>query len=252
MVEHEGIPGALRVLAAGDGAADERLERLLHGEGFELMTSSGVEEAMRIVRSAWSPEVVLLDLPEDERVSLCERIRVADQVVVIVALGASSSEEEIRSLEAGADDYVAKPYSPALLLARIRANLRGRPSAERQVFEFGDLHLDVRNYVTRVKGEWVDLRPQEFRLLVALARAHGDPLSRKELVLRSGARWRGASSRTVDVNISRIRTAIESPSDYTYVHGVRGRGYRFEPVPKESFRVEARQGGRSEGDPASG
>lgn len=131
-----------------------------------------------------------------------------------------------------------------MLLARIRANLRGRPAAERQVFEFGDLHLAVRNYVTRVKGEWVDLRPQEFRLLVALATSHGDPLSRKELVRRAGAQWRGASSRAVDVNISRIRAAIEPPSGYTYVHGVRGRGYRFEPVPKERHWVEVGQGGR--------
>ena len=96
--------------------------------------------------------------------------------------------------------------------------------------EFGDLRLDTKNHATWVKGEWVDLRPQEFRLLVALARSPGLPLSRQELVRRTGLSWRGASSRTVDVNISRVRARIERASDYTYIHSVRGFGYRFEPV----------------------
>jgi len=59
------------------------------------------------------------------------------------------------------------------------------------------------------------------------------PVSRRELIRRAGATWRGASSRTVDMNISRIRSCVETPSDYTYIHSIRGVGYRFEPVPKE-------------------
>jgi DNA-binding response OmpR family regulator len=78
------------------------------------------------------------------------------------------------------------------------------------------------------------LRPQEFRLLIALAQSSGVPVSRRELIRRAGATWRGASSRTVDMNISRIRACVESPSDYTYIHSIRGVGYRFEPIPKET------------------
>jgi two-component system, OmpR family, response regulator len=78
------------------------------------------------------------------------------------------------------------------------------------------------------------LRPQEFRLLVALARSSGVPVSRRELIQRAGATWRGASSRTVDMNISRIRSCVETPSDYTYIHSIRGVGYRFEPVPSKT------------------
>jgi DNA-binding response OmpR family regulator len=85
-----------------------------------------------------------------------------------------------------------------------------------------------------VKGDWVDLRPQEFRLLIALAQSSGVPVSRRELIRCAGATWRGASSRTVDVNISRIRTCVEAPSDYTYIHSIKGVGYRFEPIPKET------------------
>jgi DNA-binding response OmpR family regulator len=67
-----------------------------------------------------------------------------------------------------------------------------------------------------------------------LARSSGVPVSRRELIRRAGATWRGASSRTVDMNISRIRTCVETPSDYTYIHSIRGVGYRFEPVPKQA------------------
>jgi DNA-binding response OmpR family regulator len=116
----------------------------------------------------------------------------------------------------------------------VRAHLRSRRAAGNQrILQPGDLWLDAKNYATRVKGEWVDLRPQEFRLLVVLAQSSGIPASRQELIRRAGATWRGASSRTVD--ISRIRTCVETPSDYTYIHSMRGVGYRFEPVPKETF-----------------
>jgi two-component system response regulator MtrA len=97
-----------------------------------------------------------------------------------------------------------------------------------------DLWLDAKNYAARIKGEWIDLRPQEFRLLTALVQSLGVPVSRQELVRRAAISWRGASSRTADIHISRIRARIEPPSDYTYIHSVRGFGYRFEPVSKET------------------
>jgi DNA-binding response OmpR family regulator len=78
------------------------------------------------------------------------------------------------------------------------------------------------------------LRPQELRLLIVLARSPGVPVSRQELVRQAATNRRGASSRTVDMHMSRIRARIEPPSDYTYIHSVRGIGYRFEPVPKEA------------------
>jgi DNA-binding response OmpR family regulator len=149
-------------------------------------------------------------------------------------LGRDSEKDEIRSLEAGADDYLAKPFTLKVLLARVRAHLRkAHVTGNQRILQFGDLRLDAKNYATWVKGEWVDLRPQEFRLLVALAQSPGVPVSRQELARRSGTRWQSVSSRTVDVNISRIRACVETPSDYTYIHSIRGVGYRFEPVAKE-------------------
>jgi DNA-binding response OmpR family regulator len=236
MAEKETTGGSHRVLVAPKGAADDvSLVSWLEHEGFEVMTAIDEQEALQIATSSWQPDVVLLDLtlPELDALSVCEQVRATNQRAVIFVLSGDSEEDEVRSLEGGADDYVVKPFSPEVLLARIRAHLRTRRTAGNQrILEVGDLRLDTKNYTTWVKGERIELRPQEFRLLAALARSLGVPVSRQELVLRSGASRRGASSRTVDIHISRIRARIETPSDYTYIHSIRGVGYRFEPVPK--------------------
>ena len=235
MAEKQTAGGPHRVLVATGSAADVSLAGWLKHEGFEVITAIDGQETLQIAGSSWQPDVVLLDLtlPEVDELSVCERLRATNRTAVIFVLGGESEEDEVRSLEAGADDYMSKRFSPEVLLARVRAHLRSRRAAGIQrILQPGDLWLDAKNYATRVKGEWIDLRPQEFRLLIALAQLSGVPVNRRELIRRAGATWRGASSRTVDMNISRIRTCVETPSDYTYIHSIRGVGYRFEPILK--------------------
>jgi DNA-binding response OmpR family regulator len=238
MAEKHSTEESHRLLLAADSVAEDfSVAGWLEREGFDVMTAADGQEALQIVCSSWQPEVVLLDLtlPGMNGSSLYKQVRTKNRTAVILVLGDESEEDEVQSLEAGADDYVAKRFSPDVLLARVRAHLRSRRAAGNQrILQPGDLWLDAKNYATRVKGEWVDLRPQEFRLLIALAQSSGVPVSRRELIRRAGATWRGASSRTVDMNISRIRACVESPSDYTYIHSIRGVGYRFEPIPKET------------------
>ena len=238
MAEKHSTEESYRLLLAAESVAEGfSLAGWLESEGFDVMTATDGQEALQIACSSWQPDVVLLDLtlPGVDRFSVYKQARAKNRTAVIFVLGDGSEEDEVRSLLAGADDYVAKRFSPEVLLARVRTHLRSRRAAGNQrILQPGDLWLDAKNYATRVKGEWVDLRPQEFRLLIVLAQSSGVPVSRQELIQRAGATWRGASSRTVDIHISRIRASIEPPSDYTYIHGVRGFGYRFEPVPKEA------------------
>jgi two-component system phosphate regulon response regulator PhoB len=126
------------------------------------------------------------------------------------------------------------PVSLEVLMAHIRANVRGRREAagKRPIVEAGDLWLDARNYLVRVKGEWIPLRPQEFRILTILAQSFREPLSSEELIRRTPGQWRGNPRHTVKIHISRIRSAIETPSDYTYIHTVKNVGYRFQPIAK--------------------
>jgi DNA-binding response OmpR family regulator len=236
MAEKQTVGGSHRVLDAAESAADDiSLASWLKHEGYEVMIAIDGQEALQIAGSSWQPDIVLVDLtpPDVDVFPVFDRVQATNRTAVIFVLGGDSEEDEIRSLEAGADDYLAKPFSPEVLLARIRAHLRrAHVTGNQRLLEFGDLRLDAKNYATWVKGEWVDLRPQEFRLLAALVQSSGAPVSRQELVRRAGASWRGAYSRTVDMHISRIRACVETPSDYTYIHSVRGVGYRFEPVLK--------------------
>jgi len=238
MAEKHSTGESYRVLLAAESVAEGfSLAGWLEREGFDLMTATDGQEALQIAGSSWQPDVVLLDLmlPGVDGLSVYKQVRAKNRAAVILVLGDESEEDEVSSLEAGADDYVAKRFSPEVLPARVRAHLRSRRAAGNQrILQPGDLWLDAKNYATRVKGDWVDLRPQEFRLLIALAQSSGVPVSRRELIRRAGATWRGASSRTVDINISRIRSCVETPSDYTYIHSIRGVGYRFEPILKET------------------
>jgi DNA-binding response OmpR family regulator len=225
------------LVAAGNEAEGDSLAGWLEREGFDVMTATDGREALQIAGSSWQPDVVLLDptLPGVNGFSVYERVQARNRAAVIFVLGDGSEADEVRNLEAGADDYVGKRFSPEVLLARVRAHLRSRQaSGNQRILQSGDLWLDTKNYAARVKGDWVDLRPQEFRLLIALAQSSGVPVSRQELVRRAAPGRRKTSSRTVDMHISRIRSRIEPPSDFTYIHSVRGFGYRFEPVPKGS------------------
>ena len=236
MAEKHSTGESHRVLLAVESVAESfSLAGWLEREGFDVLTAADGQEALQIACCSWQPDVVLLDLtlPGVDRFSVYKQVRAKNRTAVIFVIGDESGEDEVRSLEAGADDYLAKRFSPEVLLARVRAHLRSRRAAGNQrILQPGDLWLDAKNYATRIKSEWVDLRPQEFRLLIALAQSSGVPVSRQELIRRAGATWRGASSRTVDIHISRIRACVETPSDYTYIHSIRGVGYRFEPVPK--------------------
>ena len=190
MTERQTNGGSHRILfTAGSAVDDISLVSSLDHEGFEVMTAIDEQEALQIAGSSWQPDIVLLNQRphEVDGLSVCERIRATNCSAVIFVLGGDSEEDEIRSLEAGADDYLAKPFSQKVLVARIRAHLRrAHISGNQRILEFGDVRLDAKNYATWVKGKWVELRPQEFRLLVALAQSFGVPVSRQELTRRKG------------------------------------------------------------------
>jgi len=225
------------LLVGGDGCESLLgLKRRLSSEGFAVMSAKGEEELLFAHASA-KPDVILLNPGADMNYGfrVCEHTRAADPSVAIIMLSDHSSEEdEVWGLNAGADDYIVKPFSPEVLLARIRATVRGRWDAagKRQIIEAGDLWLDARNYALRVKDKPINLRPQEFRILAALAQSGGEPLNSEQLRQRIPGQWRGDTRRTVIINIHRIRSAIEPFSDYTYIHTVKNVGYQFKAVAK--------------------
>ena len=206
----------------------------LDRQGFKVHKATTGAEALKLARKV-RPNLILLDLmlPGEPGIQVCEKIREHDQEVVIVMITAKDAEEDkVRGFEAGADDYVTKPFGMRELVARINANLKrsmGSPGMRGKILEFGDLWLDTKNFTARLKGEPLNLRVKEFELLAALASQPGELKTREELAKEVWGEAGVGFSRTIDVHIRRIRAALaEKKSDHEYVHTVRGLGYHFE------------------------
>ena len=210
--------------------------------GYGVSQAATGAEALRLARKM-RPDLILLDvmLPGESGIELCERIRELDEQVVIVMITAKDSEEDkVRGFEAGADDYVTKPFGMKELQARINANLKRSETGHRgRVIEAGDLQLDTKNYTASIEGERLDLRLKEFELLAALASSPGELKSREELAKEVWGHAGVGSSRTIDVHIRRIRAALEERSSYDYIHTARGLGYRFEAKSRAGVGVES-------------
>ncbi len=208
----------------------------LSRQGFGVQKALNGAEALKLARK-FRPDLILLDvmLPGESGVRVCEKIREEDQEVVIVMVTAKDAEEDkVSGFEAGADDYVTKPFGMKELVARINANLKRSTASlgsRGRILEAGDLWLDTKNFTARVKSEPLNLRLKEFELLMALASQPSELKSREELAKEVWGHAGVGSSRTIDVHIRRIRASL-SESDYEYIHTARGLGYRFEARPK--------------------
>lgn len=187
------------------------------------------------------PDIALLDVmvPGLDGVSLCRRIRDESTVPVIMLSARADSIDVVLGLEAGADDYVTKPFDGAVLVARIRAVLRrfghaagaggdpsgagGQPDGPDGVLVFGDVEIDTEGMEVRREGSPVGLTPTEMRLLLEFSAAPGTVLSRDRLLERVWDYGWGGDTRVVDVHVQRLRTKIGQDR----IETVRGFGYKL-------------------------
>jgi DNA-binding response OmpR family regulator len=228
------------LIVEDDPIIRQTVDYALRRAGFETYATDNGKVGLEMVEMA-RPQLVLLDLmlPGMDGYTFASEARKTDPEMAIIMVTALSEErDKVRGLDAGADDYLTKPFSMEELLARIRANLRR--VREREVLNrderitVGDLEIEPSQFRCFVAGEPVRLRMKEFQLLLALATNSGDVMTRQKLASQVWGYDFLPSSRTIDVHIRRLRQAVEAPSAYTYIHTVHGVGYRFEPEPKES------------------
>ena len=202
-------------------------------DGFRCRTAGSGLEALSRVRAA-TPDLIVLDLmlPELSGLEVCRRLRAdpASAAVPIIMLTAKTDEiDRVVGLEMGADDYVAKPFSPKELVARVRAVLRrARPVETARPLAVGAVSVDTARHLVTVGGRAVELTPKEFDLLHALLEAAGRVLSREHLLNRvwGYARADEIESRTVDVHIRRLRAKLGT--EERRITTIKGVGYRFE------------------------
>lgn len=227
------------LIVEDDPIIRQTVDYALRRAGFETLTSAEGPEGLQIALTQM-PDLILLDLmlPGIDGYQFAEQLRRKDTDVAIIMVTALDQErDKVRGLDAGADDYITKPFSMEEMLARVRANLRRvrerKILAEETVIETGDLVIEPGQVRATVAGIPARLRLKEFQLLVALASHPGLLMSRQRLASEVWGYDFLPSSRTIDVHIRRLRQAVEEPSAFMYVHTVHGVGYRFEPVPKD-------------------
>lgn len=214
---------------------DQRLGRMLvsylEGAGFVVEHTidgkSGLEAARRS-----PPAAILLDLmlPDIDGLELCRRLRSQGNTPILMLTARGEETDRIVGLELGADDYLAKPFSPRELLARIRAVLRRSQPAVTglEILRFGRLEIDRERRTALLDGATCDLTAYQFDLLRVLAENAGRILNREQLMERTRGDDGQAFDRSIDVHISRIRAVIEEdPKDPRRILTVRGAGYLF-------------------------
>lgn len=222
--------GKIRILVVDDDAAlSEMLQIVLRQEGFETVWCGTGDEALQEFRHA-RPDLVLLDLmlPGRDGVSVCRDIRAESGVPIIMLTAKSDTSDVVAGLEAGADDYVAKPFKAKELIARIRTRLR-RTSGEvgNDVLTIGDLTISVSSHVVKRGDVALPLTPLEFELLLALARRPSHVFTREALLDEVWGYRNAADTRLVNVHVQRLRAKIEKdPEHPEIVITVRGIGYR--------------------------
>lgn len=215
------------------------LQRYLEEQGYTVKAVADAEQMDRALgRELYSLMVLDLMLPGEDGLSICERLRSAGNAIPIIMLTAKGDDaDRINGLEAGADDYLPKPFNPRELLARIKAVLRrqvkelpGAPSQQEEVVSFGPYILDLSTRTLTKNGEVVSLTTGEFAVMKALVQHPREPLTRDKLMnLARGREW-SAMERSIDVQVSRLRRLIEDdPSNARYIQTVWGVGYVFVP-----------------------
>ena len=211
------------------------LRTSLASQGYDIRVANDGETALEIVKD-WTPDLVITDLsmPNMDGLELCRRLRAKSRVPIIVLSVRGEERTKVQALDAGADDYVTKPFGMTELLARVRAHLRrfAPQETEAGVIEVGDFRVDLDAHVVTVQGREVHLTPKEFELITYFARHPGKVITHRALL---AAVWGGSSTEQPEylrVFIGQLRKKIEADSSSPrFIVTDPWVGYRFEPGP---------------------
>jgi two-component system KDP operon response regulator KdpE len=223
-----------RILVVDDEPQITRVLRAsLSSQGYDIRVANDGETALEIMKD-WTPDLIITDLsmPHMDGIELCRNLRLATKTPIIVLSVRGEERTKVQALDAGADDYVTKPFGIEELLARVRANLRRVPAEGEKAtrIEVGDFDIDLAAHRVTVQKREVHLTPKEFELLVYLARHSGKVVTHRALL---GAIWGGQSTEQVEylrVFVGQLRKKLEpdAPAPH-YILTEPWVGYRFEP-----------------------
>jgi two-component system KDP operon response regulator KdpE len=223
------MPG--RILVIDDESQITRVLRAaLSAQGYDVRTANEPEEGLRVFRD-WAPDLVITDLmmPTMSGVEVCRSIRSRGTTPVLVLSVREHERSKVEALDAGADDYVTKPFSIQELLARVRAHLRRAPERTTAALEAGDFVIDVQAHAITVQGKPVHLTPKEFELLLHLARNAGKVMTHRALLTTVWGAQSAHQPEYLRVFVGQLRKKLEGETGRQYIQTEPWVGYRFVP-----------------------
>jgi two-component system KDP operon response regulator KdpE len=225
----QGQKAALVLVVDDEPQILRALRTNLRGAGYEVETAATGEEALAAA-ALREPEAVILDLvlPDTTGTEVCRELRAWSSVPVIVLSAVEDEDEKVAALDAGADDYVTKPFGMSELLARLRAALRRAPATGDPVLEVGELRVDVPGRAVSVAGRPVQLTPHEFEILRLLVQNRGKLLTHRAILREVWGPAYEVESHYLHVYVSQLRRKIEpDPARPRYLVTEPGAGYRL-------------------------
>lgn len=223
------MPG--RILIIDDEPQITRVLRAsLAAQAYDVRIANDPEEALRTF-AEWQPDLVVTDLvmPGISGVELCRAIRAHSSIPILVLSVRDHERSKIEALDAGADDYVTKPFSIQELLARVRAHLRRAPERACSSLETGDFRIDVTAHLIAVDGKPLHLTPKEFDLLLHLARNAGKVMTHRSLLTAIWGTQSAHQPEYLRVFVGQLRKKLEALSGKQYIQTEPWVGYRFVP-----------------------
>jgi DNA-binding response OmpR family regulator len=217
------------VLVEDDLEIRNLVARVLAGHGHDVVSAATAMEGLEAAVKG-APDLVILDLglPDLDGFELLKMIRAVSAVPVIVATARGVEDEIVRTLDAGADDYLVKPFGARQLEARVRAVLRRRGDDPDPVTAVGGLSIDSRSRLARLDDRELELTPKEFDLLLFLAERAGEVVTKREILAEVWREPYGGADRTIDVHLSWLRKKLgESAAEPGYLRTVHGVGIKL-------------------------
>jgi DNA-binding response OmpR family regulator len=219
------------ILIADDEARMRKLVAdFLKKEGYTVIEAEDGKQALDIIHSGQYISLAILDvmMPETDGWTVCREIRKSGQTPVIMLTARSEESDELFGFDLGADEYITKPFSPLILVARVQALLRRTSDPKASVKNLDGLEIDKNRRVVNIDGERVDLSPKEYELLLYLVDNESLAVSREQILNSVWDYDYYGDARTVDTHIKRLRYKLGIKGDF--IQTVRGLGYRFEII----------------------
>ena len=219
----------LKVLVVDDEARMRKLVRdFLTVKGFLVVEAGDGEEAIDIFFEQKDIALILLDvmMPKMDGWEVCRTIRKYSQVPIIMLTARGEEQDELQGFSLGVDEYISKPFSPKILVARVEAILRRSSTMSQEVIDVGGIHIDKSAHQVLVDGKNVDLSYKEFELITYFAENQGIALSREKILNNVWNYDYFGDARTIDTHVKKLRSNLGDKGDY--IKTIWGMGYKFE------------------------